>query len=87
MPRVEIYTTGNCAYCLAAKMLLKQKGYGYEEIRVDNDPQRLQEMLARTQRRAVPQVMIDGVLIGGFEELTEAERAGRLPQAAAEGST
>ena len=82
MAKVEIYTNGSCAYCLAAKMLLKSKGYGYEEIRVDNDPARLQEMITRTQRRSVPQVVIDGQVFGGYEELAEAERAGKLAQAA-----
>ena len=41
MTKVEIYTTASCSWCLAAKMLLKSRGFDYEEIRVDTDPARL----------------------------------------------
>jgi glutaredoxin 3 len=78
MAKVEIYTTANCSWCLAAKMLLKQRGFDYHEIRVDTDPAKLSEMLSRTQSRSVPQVLIDDERIGGFDELTAADRAGRL---------
>lgn len=78
MTNVQIYTTANCAFCLAAKTLLKQRGFDYEEIRVDTDPRRLDEMVARTQRRSVPQVVIGERVIGGYEELAEAVRSGQL---------
>ena len=78
MSNVQIYTTANCAFCVAAKMLLKQKGLDYEEIRVDTDPQRREEMVARTQRRSVPQVVIGERVIGGYEELAAAARSGQL---------
>jgi glutaredoxin 3 len=78
MPRVEIYTNGSCAFCVAAKLLLKQNGLAYEDIRVDTDPRRFEEMLGRSQRRSVPQVFIDGDFVGGYEELAEAVRGGRL---------
>jgi glutaredoxin 3 len=78
MSNVQIYTSANCAFCLAAKMLLKQKGLDYEEIRVDTDPQRREEMMARTQRRSVPQIIIGDRVIGGYEELAAAARSGQL---------
>ena len=80
MTKVEIYTTASCSYCLAAKMLLKQNGYGYEEIRVDTDPARLSEMLARTRQRSVPQIFIDGLYIGGYHDLAAAAHDGKLAQ-------
>ena len=46
MVSVEMYTTAICPYCVAAKNLLKQKGFDYSEIRVDTDPERREEMLA-----------------------------------------
>lgn len=82
MTNVQIYTTANCAFCLAAKMLLKQKGLDYEEIRVDNDPARLEEMITRTKRRSVPQVVIGDHVVGGYEELAEAIRSGQVGAAA-----
>lgn len=65
-------------YCLAVKNYLKQKGFAYEEIRIDTDPERYAEMLRRSPRRSVPQVFIDGEAIGGFEDLVAADRAGKL---------
>jgi len=41
-----MYTSALCAYCMAAKNLLKQKGLDYEEIRIDTDPSRRDEMVA-----------------------------------------
>lgn len=79
MARAEIYTTAYCAYCVAAKNLLKSRGCDYEEIRVDQDPARRDEMLARAEgRRSVPQIFVNGVHIGGYDELVAAERSGRL---------
>jgi len=78
MPKVEIYTSANCAYCVAAKNLLKQNGLDYSEVRIDTDAARRDEMVARTQRRSVPQVLIDGRHVGGFEELAAADRTGEL---------
>ena len=78
MPKVEIYTNASCMYCVAAKTYLKQKGFAYEEIRVDLDPARHAEMLQRSPRRSLPQIFIDGKLVGGYEELVAAGRAGKL---------
>jgi len=78
MAKVEIYTNASCAWCLAAKMLLKQNGYDYQEFRIDLDPDKYAEMLGRAQRRSVPQIFIDDRLIGGYEELADAVRAGQI---------
>jgi glutaredoxin 3 len=79
MTRVEIYTTAICPYCVSAKNFLKQKGLSYDEVRVDLDPARRDEMLTRTAgRRSVPQIFINEVHIGGFDDLVAADRAGRL---------
>ncbi len=82
MAKAEIYTTASCAWCLAAKMLLKSRGLGYDEIRVDTDPARLREMFGRSQKRSVPQIFIDDRYIGGYEELVAADHAGTLVPAA-----
>jgi len=74
----QIYSKANCAYCVAAKNLLKSRGFDYDEILVDREPGKLEEMLARAQRRTVPQVFVNGEHIGGFEELADADRSGRL---------
>jgi glutaredoxin 3 len=78
MAKVEIYTGANCAYCVAAKNLLKSKGLDYAEIRVDIDAARRDEMLKRAQRRTVPQIFIDDHHVGGYDDLVAAERSGEL---------
>jgi glutaredoxin 3 len=78
MPKVEIYTSAMCAYCVAAKTFLKQKGLDYSEVRIDTDPTRRDEMLARAQRRTVPQIFIDGQHVGGYDDLVAADRSGAL---------
>lgn len=80
MPKVEIYTSTMCAYCLAAKNLLKRNGLDYIEIRVDTDPSRLQEMLSRTHQRSIPQVFIGSHHVGGYEQLLAVEQSGELTQ-------
>lgn len=87
MVSVEMFTTAVCPYCVAAKNLLKQKGFDYTEIRIDMDPLRRDEMLSRTGgRRSVPQIFVNGVHVGGFEDLVAADRSGKLAEIAAGGS-
>jgi glutaredoxin 3 len=79
MASVELYTTAICPYCVAAKNLLKQKGLDYAEIRVDLDLARRDEMLSRSGgRRSVPQIFINDIHVGGFDDLVAADRSGRL---------
>lgn len=79
MPKIQIYTTAACGYCTAAKGYLTRKGAtAIEEIRVDLDPLLRDEMLARAQRRTVPQIFIDGQHVGGFDDMVALDRAGKL---------
>lgn len=78
MTRVEIYTKNYCPYCARAKTLLDRKNVGYAEIDVTVDRSLQVEMQKRSQRRTVPQIFIDGVHVGGSDDLIEAERSGEL---------
>jgi glutaredoxin 3 len=79
MARVEIYSTMFCGYCARAKALLERKGVAYENIDVMADTARHDEMVARAGgSTTVPQIFIDGVHIGGSDELAALERAGKL---------
>ena len=78
MVRIEIYTRASCQFCFAAKRLLAMHGLEYEEYSLDREPARLQEMLERTHNRSVPQVLADGVPLGGFREMAEMSRSGEL---------
>jgi len=79
MPSVEIYTTRACAYCSAAKALLKRKGVTYSEIDVSSDFSRRQEMIQRANgRMTVPQIFVGTLHVGGSNERHALERAGKL---------
>ncbi|MDD2664635.1 MAG: glutaredoxin 3 [Dechloromonas sp.] len=76
---VLMYTTAVCPYCVRAKQLLKARGVvEIEEVRVDLDPARRDEMMQRTQRRTVPQIFIGDVHVGGCDDLHALDAAGKL---------
>ncbi|MGE0256834.1 MAG: glutaredoxin 3 [Alphaproteobacteria bacterium] len=79
MAKVEIYTGMFCGYCAAAKRLLTQKGVDFQEIEVDAEAGRREEMVKRAGgKRTVPQIFIDGEHIGGCDDLYALDRAGGL---------
>lgn len=79
MAKVLMYSTGVCPYCIRAEQLLNRKGITQiEKIRVDLEPQRRSEMMARTGRRTVPQIYIGDRHVGGFDDLAALDRAGGL---------
>jgi glutaredoxin 3 len=76
--RVTIYTTEPCGYCRTAKALLDKRGIAYEEINLARDPEGRAELVRLTGMMTFPQVIIDGEPVGGYQELAQADRAGRL---------
>ena len=79
MPRVRIYTTPICPYCVRAKALLKKKGADFEEIDVFMDPDARAEMEAEAPgARTVPQIFVGNVHVGGCDELYALEKDGKL---------
>lgn len=73
---IKIYSKTNCPYCVSAKMWLKNKGYTFEEIVMDNDRER-QKFYESVGNgvRTVPQIFVDGERIGGYSELTKSRLA------------
>jgi glutaredoxin 3 len=78
MAKVLMYLTASCPFCQSADRLLQQKGVAVEKIRVDLEPARRAEMMQKSGRRTVPQIWINGLHIGGCDDLYELERAGEL---------
>jgi glutaredoxin 3 len=78
MSRVTVYTTEPCGYCRTAKALLQRRGIPFEEINLAKDSEGRAELVSKTGMMTFPQVLIDGVPLGGFQELAAADRAGRL---------
>lgn len=85
MPRIEMYTTAVCPYCVAAKNLLKARGLAWEELRVDRDAEARGRMQDRAGGvRTVPQIFVNDHHVGGYQELVAADRSGQLAQWLAE---
>jgi len=80
MAKVVMYCTAVCPYCVAAERLLKSRGVtDIEKIRIDLDPSRQQEMITRSNgSRSVPQVFINDQHIGGFDDTSALDAAGKL---------
>jgi len=78
-PRVEIYTTRYCPYCVAAKALLTRKNVPFTEIDVGGDWEKRERMIERAHgRTTVPQIFIGTTHVGGSDDLHALERAGKL---------
>ena len=75
---IEIYSKDWCPYCDRAKTLLTARGLEYTEIDVTIDTEREAEMRARSQRRSVPQIFVDGDHVGGFDDLAALDAQGGL---------
>ncbi|MDP4917488.1 MAG: glutaredoxin 3 [Haliea sp.] len=77
-PKVVIYTTRFCPFCVRAKGLLNKKSVPFTEISVDGDAALRREMTAKAGRTSVPQIWIGETHVGGCDELYAAERSGQL---------
>jgi len=80
MKNVIVYSTDPCSFCSHAKALLKARGIAYEEVNLGRDPAGRAELVEKTGLMSFPQIVIDGETLGGFRELMEADRAGRLDE-------
>ncbi len=75
-----MYTTEHCSRCASAKMLLNRRGIDYVEVNLAKDPDGRAELSKRTGMVTFPQIVIDELTLGGFDELLAADRAGQLKQ-------
>ena len=87
MAQIEIYTTRFCPYCHAAKRLLSRKGVEFTEIDVSGDPKGRSDMVARANgRMTVPQIFIGSTHVGGYDDLSALDKAGKLDSLLARGA-
>ena len=78
-PRVLMYSTAVCPFCIRAEQLLRARGVvDIEKIRIDLDPARRDEMMQKTGRRTVPQIYIGETHVGGCDDLVALDHAGKL---------
>ena len=77
--KVTLYTTDPCGFCSQAKALLSRRGVSYDEINLAKDADGRARLAATTGQMTFPQIVVGERSIGGFRELLEADRDGRLP--------
>lgn len=78
MAKVVLYTKEQCPYCTMAKQLLNSKHVSFEEIRIDLDETKREEMIRLSNRRTVPQIFINDQPIGGYDDLATLAKSGKL---------
>jgi glutaredoxin len=78
MPDVVVYTTNRCGFCVRVKMLLSARNIDFREINVAGDPEAFVELAKSSGMMTLPQVFVDGELIGGYNETAAADQSGRL---------
>lgn len=77
-PKIVIYGNETCAHCAAARMLLTKKRLSFDDIKISGDDELSEEMLRLSGSRSVPQIFVNDLLIGGFDELSALDKSGDL---------
>lgn len=79
MPTIIMYTSASCPFCMNAEKLLTNKGVTeIQKIRIDLDSSQRDIMMEKTGRRTVPQIFINALHVGGFDDLRALDIAGKL---------
>jgi glutaredoxin 3 len=76
--QVTLFTLSGCGPCAQARRLLRRRGIQFEEVRGDGDPRFAERLLELSGGVTVPQVLIDGVPVGGADRLAWLDRHGLL---------
>ena len=76
---VIIYTSSLCGFCYKAKTLLKKYNIDFNEVNVDFDYKKREEMVLKANgKTSVPQIFINSKHIGGCDDLYELEKNKKL---------
>ena len=79
MKNITVYSGPMCNFCDAAKRLLLRNNLNYNEIDISTKEGLRDEMTKKANgRRTIPQIFFDDYHVGGYQELRELEKAGKL---------
>lgn len=79
MAKVEVYTKDYCPYCVKAKDLLQKKGVKFTQIDVTNNDKLREELVHKANgRKTLPQIFINEISIGGYDDLYALDSRGEL---------
>ena len=78
-PKVILYKADPCGYCSAAIRYLEERmGLQIEIVDLTRDVEQRMELMRKTGRRTVPQIFINDVHIGGYDDLVRKDRQGEI---------
>jgi len=80
MSDVVVYTTDRCSFCVRVKMLLRSREIDFEEINLAGDPDGFVDLAQKTGMMTLPQVVVGGTLLGGYQETAAADQSGELAE-------
>jgi glutaredoxin 3 len=76
---IDVYTTERCSFCVRAKGLLHRHGVPFREVFIPRDDvDGHVDLYRRTGMCTMPQILVDGRVLGGWDDLARLEAAGRL---------
>ena len=78
--KFTIYSTNWCGYCNAAKQLLRSRGFDFSEIKLEEKGMDREDLYKLTGGRTVPQILMNGNPIGGFDDLQKLDASGKLTE-------
>ncbi len=67
MPKVKVFSTSMCPYCVTLKEFLKEHNIEFEDIDVSQNKTALDEMVEKSGQMGVPVIEIDGQVVIGFD--------------------
>lgn len=82
-PRVRLYTTPYCPYCINAKRLLTRDGIAFVDHDVSAAPELRREISRQANWYTVPMIFVDDRFVGGYTELSALRARGGLSGLAA----
>ena len=79
MKNITMYTGPLCNFCDAAKRLFARNNLSYKEIDISTKEGLRDEMIKKANgKRTIPQIFFDDHHVGGYVELRELEKNGKL---------
>lgn len=76
--KVMLYSKTGCSYCDKAKALLQSRGVPYEVVELTNNKDLIIKLVSQTGQNTVPYVFVNDEFIGGYQNLRELDKAGKL---------
>jgi glutaredoxin 3 len=84
MAKIIVYSTDPCSFCERAKQLLKVRELEFNEVNLAKDPAGRAQLVEETGMLSFPQIIVGDVLVGGFQQLVQADQSGRLAELTAQ---